>query len=337
MPWASAARFAVTRPVLARSGACPPPVRAAVSRVPTKVPGTAGRAGSGRPPAGTSARSPTTAGGHSPTRTAGPGSSRRAGIRRPRVAGARRANALTSRGSRRTSPVPVPVPARVLVPAVVPVPVRVAPPTSPAGPRTSSVPVPAPPGTFPAAGRRPPAPPRTSPAGPQDFPPLDLELPPERGSGRSRLRRPHKRRAVAGQQTGLDPELQSDLPSWLQERGVALAPARRLVSLSVALFAALLGFALVAGAYTLPGSYGFVIFGGQLFFVLAWVVAMRPPGPWVVAGVGVVAAAGADVAAVLPKEASLAPLGYVTVAGFVFGVLGQLVRGAGRQGVAESL
>src|SRR6266581_4149246 len=40
---------------------------------------------------------------------------------------------------------------------------------------------------------------------------------------RARLRRPHKRRAVAGQQTGLDPELQSELPSWLRERGEALA------------------------------------------------------------------------------------------------------------------
>jgi hypothetical protein len=156
-------------------------------------------------------------------------------------------------------------------------------------------------------------------------------------TGRSRLRRPHKRRAVAGQQTGLDPDLQSDLPSWLQERGVAVAPPRRLLSLSVALFAALLGFGLLLGAHSLPGSYGFVIFAVQLFFVLAWTVAMRPPGAWVVAAVGVAAAAGADLAAVLPRDSSLAPLGYVTVAGFVFGVIGQLLRGAGRQGVTESL
>ena len=158
-----------------------------------------------------------------------------------------------------------------------------------------------------------------------------------RPTGRSRLRRPHRRRAVAGQQTGLDPKLESDLPSWLQERGVALAPVRRLLSLSVALFAAVLGFGLLAGALSLPGSYSFVIFGVQLFFVLAWTVALRPPGPWVVAVIGVAAAAGADLAAVLPAEASLAPLGYVTVAGFVFGVLGQLLRGAGRQRVTESL
>jgi hypothetical protein len=151
------------------------------------------------------------------------------------------------------------------------------------------------------------------------------------------LRRPHRRRAVAGQQTGLDPDLQSDLPSWLQERGVALAPVRRLLSLSVAMFAVLLGFGLLLGAHALLRSYGIVIFAVQLFFVLSWTVAMRPPGIWVVGGVGLVTAAGADVAAVLPRDASLAPLGYVTVAGFVVGVIGQLLRGAGRQGVTESL
>jgi hypothetical protein len=185
-------------------------------------------------------------------------------------------------------------------------------------------------------GRRRAVPAGGSPA-PASGPPAGPPAGNRTGIGRSRLRGPHKRRAVAGQQTGLDPELQPDLPSWLQERGVALAPVRRLLSLSVALFAALLGFGLLAGALTLPRSYAFVIFGVQLFFVLAWTVAMRPPGPWVVAVVGLAAAAGADLAAVLPKDASLAPLGYVTVAGFVFGVLGQLLRGAGRQGVTESL
>jgi len=156
-------------------------------------------------------------------------------------------------------------------------------------------------------------------------------------TGRSRLRGPHRRRAVAGQQTGLDPDLQSELPSWLQERGVALAPTRRLLALSVALFAAVLGFGLLVGAQALPGSYAIVIFAVQLFFVLAWTVALRPPGPWVVGGVGVAAAAGADLAAVVPTHASLAPVGYVTVGAFILGVIGQLLRGAGRQGVTESL
>jgi hypothetical protein len=140
---------------------------------------------------------------------------------------------------------------------------------------------------------------------------------------------------VAGQHTGLDPELQSDLPSWLQQRGIEVAPVRRLLSFSVACFAALLGFALVLGAYT--SSYAFVIFAVQFFFVLAWTAAMRPPGAPVVATVGIIAAIAADVAVVLPADSSLAPLGYVTVGGFVLGVIGQLIRGAGREGVTESL
>jgi hypothetical protein len=157
------------------------------------------------------------------------------------------------------------------------------------------------------------------------------------GSQRSRLRRPHKRRAVAGQQTGLDPGLQSDLPSWLQERGISVAPVRRLLSVSVAGFAALLGFGLLLGAYTQLSSYAFVIFGVQLFFVLAWTVALRPPGAPVVATVGLIAAIASDFAVVAPADASLAPLGYVTVGGFVLGVIGQLLRGGGREGVTESL
>jgi hypothetical protein len=154
---------------------------------------------------------------------------------------------------------------------------------------------------------------------------------------RPRLRRPHNRRAVAGQQTGLDPDLQSDLPSWLQQRGVETAPVRRVLSLSVAMFSALLGFGLLLGAYTLPTSYSFVIFGVQFLFVLAWTVAMRPPGALIVGVVGIIAAAAADFAAVLPDDASLAPLGYVMVGGFILGVIGQLFRGAGRDGVTESL
>ena len=123
----------------------------------------------------------------------------------------------------------------------------------------------------------------------------------------------------------------------MQERGQALVPIRRLLSLSVAGFAALLGFGLLLGAHTLPSSYGFVIFAVQLLFVLSWTVAMRPPGPLVVAVVGLGAGIGADLVAVWPKNASLAPLGYVTVGALVLGVVGQLLRGAGRDRVTESL
>ena len=55
------------------------------------------------------------------------------------------------------------------------------------------------------------------------------------------------------------------------------------------------------------------------------------------AAAGLLAAAAADVAAVLPREATVAPLGYVAAAGFVGGVVGQLVRREGRLRVTESL
>jgi hypothetical protein len=159
----------------------------------------------------------------------------------------------------------------------------------------------------------------------------------EAQAGLGRRRRPHKRRAASGQQTGLDPSQQSDLPSWLQERGAVAVPVRRLLSLSVAGFAMLLSFGLILGAHALPGSYALVIFGVQVLFVLSWTVSMRPTGGRVVAAVGLIAAAGADVAAVWPQTASLASLAYVTVVAFVAGVIGQLLRGSKRGSATESL
>jgi hypothetical protein len=157
------------------------------------------------------------------------------------------------------------------------------------------------------------------------------------GLGR-RLRGPHRRRAEGGQLTGLDPDKQSDLPTWLQERSaVQVAPVRRRLSLSVALFASLLTVGLVLGAYTMPKSYAFVIFGVQLLFVLSWTVAMRPAGARVVAAVGLAAAVGADLSAAWLTHPSLAPLALVTVAAFVVGVVGQLLRGSGRTKPTESL
>lgn len=151
------------------------------------------------------------------------------------------------------------------------------------------------------------------------------------------LRGPHRRRAVEGQLTGLDPSLQSDLPSWLQQRGESLVPVHRLLSLSVAAFAALLGVALTLGAYALPGSYALVILGVQVLFILSWTATLRPAGPRVVAAVALIAAVAADLAAVLPAHASLAPIGLVTAGAFAVAVIGQLLRGAERSRVTESL
>jgi hypothetical protein len=172
---------------------------------------------------------------------------------------------------------------------------------------------------------------------PWDEPNRDQPQPQPRWRASERLRRPHKRRAQAGQQTGLDPSLQSARPSWLGEERATAAPARRLVSLSVACFAALLGFGLIVGANTVPRSFGVVIFGVQVLFVLSWAVATRPPGVRVVVGIGLAAAAVADLGAVWPEHPSLAPLGYTLAAAFAAGVVGQLARGERRIKVTESL
>ncbi|GAA5177747.1 hypothetical protein GCM10023322_03200 [Rugosimonospora acidiphila] len=158
-----------------------------------------------------------------------------------------------------------------------------------------------------------------------------------RGGGGRRLRGPHRRRAVEGQQTGLTQGMQSDLPSWLQERGEGVAPLDRLLSLAVAGFAGLLGLALVLGAYAGAGSYGLVVFAVQVLFVLAWTVTMRPTGPRVVAGVSLAAAAGVDLAATMTSHASLAPLCLITVAAVGAAVAGQLLRRSPRPRVTESL
>src|SRR5690606_41132735 len=94
-------------------------------------------------------------------------------------------------------------------------------------------------------------------------------------------------------------------------------------------FAALLAVGLVVGAQAagvglarLP--YAVVVFGIQVLFVLAFTVAIRPPGMREVVVAGLVAAIAADVAAVVPLQASIAPLGYVAAGGFVAAVVAQL-------------
>lgn len=121
-----------------------------------------------------------------------------------------------------------------------------------------------------------------------------------------------------------------------------VAPVRRLLSLTIAGFAGLLGVGLIFGAQTAGvGSartpFAVVVFGVQALFVISWTVAIRPPAPRVVAGVGLVTAALADLAAVLPTRASVAGLGYAAVAGLVIGVIGQLARKSSRVRATESL
>ncbi|WP_326562329.1 hypothetical protein [Micromonospora sp. NBC_01796] len=170
---------------------------------------------------------------------------------------------------------------------------------------------------------------------PYDEPPVAVEEEPELETGRRRLR--GKRGSddpVPG--SGLDPDTDDE-----DEEEIEPVPIRRPLALAVAGFAGLLGLGLVFGAQTSgPGArvpFALVVFGVQLLYILAWTMAMRPPALPLVAGVSVAVAAGADVAAIVPDVAALGPVGFVAVAGFVAGVLGQLVRRTDRARVTESL
>jgi hypothetical protein len=112
---------------------------------------------------------------------------------------------------------------------------------------------------------------------------------------------------------------------------------RRFLSLTIAGFSFLLGFGLVIGSQATQIGFTVVILGAQILFVLAWTVASRPPNPWVPGVVGVATAIGSAVAVNWPVQATIRPLGYVIVAGFVAGVVGQLALRGGRAGVTESL
>jgi hypothetical protein len=122
---------------------------------------------------------------------------------------------------------------------------------------------------------------------------------------------------------------------------IVVVPVRPRLSISIAGFAALLGVGLILGAQTAAPDarlgYAIVVFGVQVLFVLSWTMAMRPPAWKIVAAVGVLVAVGADVAAVRPVTASLAPLGYVAAGGFGLAVIGQLIRRRDRGQVTDAL
>jgi hypothetical protein len=110
----------------------------------------------------------------------------------------------------------------------------------------------------------------------------------------------------------------------------------------IAGFAGLLAVGLIFGAQTAgvgPARipYAIVVFGIQALFVLAFTMALRPPGIRVVAAVGLVTAVATDVVAVLPQEPTVEPLAYIAAGGFLVAAIGQLVRPDGRIRVTESL
>lgn len=177
---------------------------------------------------------------------------------------------------------------------------------------------------------------RPGPAGPSHgYPPGPRTGPADDGGEQPERKGPRRLRKSG---PGRRPD---DEPDEAPEEEVPPVPVRRSLALTVAGFAALLGVGLVLGAQTAgPGHrlpFAAIIFGVQLLFVLAWTMAIRPPALLVVALVSAAVAGIADAAAVQSEIAGLAPLGYAAAAGFVLGVLGQLVRRVDRVRVTDSL
>jgi hypothetical protein len=194
-----------------------------------------------------------------------------------------------------------------------------------------------------AVPREPMAMPRDPMAPPRDpmAPPRDPVATPG-GSRRRDRDEPRRSRRAEAAEPKAQAEAQAEEDDELDDVEPAVAPVRRLLSLFIAGFAAMLGMGLIFGAQTAGvGSarvpYAVVIFGVQVLFVLAWTMAMRPPSVRVVATVGLLTAIAADFAAVYPDAAGLGPLALAAVAGFIAGFLGQMITGAARMRVTESL
>ena len=154
------------------------------------------------------------------------------------------------------------------------------------------------PSTSPEAGRE------SWPAGPQPGPAAAATRgqPPAPRTGPAttdgdRRERGGPRRARRAGEPARRSEDEIDEP---EEEVIPPVAVHRQLALTIAGFAALLGVGLVLGAQTSgPGHrlpFAIMIFGVQLLFVLAWTMAMRPPALLVVAGIGAVVAALADIA-----------------------------------------
>ncbi|WP_433371286.1 hypothetical protein ACQPZX_47185 [Actinoplanes sp. CA-142083] len=121
---------------------------------------------------------------------------------------------------------------------------------------------------------------------------------------------------------------------------IEVVPVRRQLSLAIAGFAGLLGLGLALGAQTsapdnrLP--YVIVLFGVQLLYLLAWIMALHPPAAAATAGVCAVVALVADYFAVTSTPAGLSSLIFVALGGFVAAIVGQLFRAEDRARVKDS-
>ena len=121
---------------------------------------------------------------------------------------------------------------------------------------------------------------------------------------------------------------------------IEFVPVRRQLSLAIGGFSALLGLALILGAQTsAPDSrwpYAVVLFGVQLLYLLAWVMALNPPAARTTAGVSVAVALVADYVSISSTRAGLFPLLLVALGGFAAAVIGQVFRAGDRSRITDS-
>jgi hypothetical protein len=129
-------------------------------------------------------------------------------------------------------------------------------------------------------------------------------------------------------------------PAEEDDGEIELVPVRRQLSLAIAGFAGLLGLGLALGAQTsVPDNrlpYAIVLFGVQLLYLLAWIMALHPPAAGATAGISAVVAVAADYLAVTSTPASLLPLIFVALGGFTAALIGQLFRAEDRTRVKDS-
>ncbi|MDG4822545.1 hypothetical protein O7635_11855 [Asanoa sp. WMMD1127] len=122
---------------------------------------------------------------------------------------------------------------------------------------------------------------------------------------------------------------------------IEVTPIRPALSAAIAAFAGLVGIGLILGAQSSsPGArvpFALVLAGLQVLYVLAWLMATRPPQALLVGGVCLVVAGWSDLQAVRAAEPGLGMLGLIAVTGVAAVVLGQSIRAGDRRRITESL
>ncbi|GIF65001.1 hypothetical protein Ais01nite_30360 [Asanoa ishikariensis] len=103
----------------------------------------------------------------------------------------------------------------------------------------------------------------------------------------------------------------------------------------------MVGIGLIFGAQSSsPGArvpFALMLAGVQVLFVLAWLMATRPPALLAVGGVCLVVAGWSDLHAVRAAEPGLGTLGLIGLAGVAVAVVSQAIRSDDRRRISESL